>query len=439
MLQRTYSGLLDDSLLRWSPDVIGERFFNKMIVKTLFFGGGLYLNDGYLVNHPVARRHLMRDGSLLRVLLATNFIRILTRTGSADELIEMPQTMARSGNASFVELTRSAEWDAFRPVYARLSETAFHNGNPRPWPNYDMSIGYSKLIGRIFDEPPSRLGFALITHDELQRLRDVFVGRKPESGNSRFKFEEACKLVLGDAPDARPRVAEAMAVGNQAYHYNFGLALTADEDDAIAVDTTVGPAFDELLQTRSIERGQLDNIPLIRVPEEIPLDEGEMFWPFADPASEVSTAKRDYLDALDRLLGENVRDLDGLAAEVKDATDRYIDRLRGLFRERFGDIAFEIEAEAGVTFATGALAGGADDAVATAAPTAGLAIKLQAARMAQSRDFLVERFRLVDAGDAFNPSRDDIIRLGEIRPQLTSLAFDEAAASRFVEDVPPMR
>jgi len=437
LLQRTYSGLLDDSLLRYNPDVLGARFFNKMIVKNLLFGGGIYLNDGYLVNHPVARAHLRNDRSLLRVMIATNFIRILTRAGSPDALIDMPHAMARSGNASFIELTRSAEWDDFSPVYTRICEGAFYAANPRPWPNYDMSIGYTKLIGRIFDHAPSRLGLRLIDADQLSRLRAAYFAERPEAGNSRHKYEVAVRAIADETRAPVLAARELMDIGNQAYHYNFGLALTAEEDDGIAVDTTVGMAFDELLRTRAVERGQLENIPLVRVPDELPLDEGELFWPFTDPSSEVARAKRDYLTSLDRLLEENATRIGELSADVREATAIYLDRLKSMFRGQIGEILFDIEGEAALSFSTGLLDRG--DAVATAAPTAGLAVKLQAARTSQTREFLVERFRLRDVTADFNPDADALVRLGDIRPQLTSLAFDEAAARAFAADVPPVR
>ncbi|MFM6347642.1 MAG: hypothetical protein ACKPFK_21195 [Dolichospermum sp.] len=51
------------------------------------------------------------------------------------------------------------------------------------------------------------------------------------------------------------------------------------------------------------------------------------------------------------------------------------------------------------------------------------------------RQFLVERFQLTDVSEQFDPS-ERIIRLGDIRPQIASLAFDENEASRFIEDIP---
>lgn len=48
---------------------------------------------------------------------------------------------------------------------------------------------------------------------------------------------------------------------------------------------------------------------------------------------------------------------------------------------------------------------------------------------------MIERFRLRDVSEEFDPDAQ-IIRLGDIRPQIASLAFDEYEAAKFMEDIP---
>jgi hypothetical protein len=124
-MQRTYTGLLDDVMIRYSNGYSSRDFFNKMIAKNIFFGGGLFINDGYLVNHPIARRHLLNENSLLRVMIDTGFIRVLTRASSSEILAQMPLTMARQGNASFSQLVGSPEWDEFSPVFNLIAQSVF--------------------------------------------------------------------------------------------------------------------------------------------------------------------------------------------------------------------------------------------------------------------------------------------------------------------------
>lgn len=436
-LPRTYSGLLDDVMLRYSDEFLGEAFFNKMIAKTVLFGGGIYLNDGYLINHPVARKYLSDDDSLLRVMMATNFIRLLTRERDPVALYEMPDKMASSGSDSFKMLVASDEWRELRPLYKSISSSVFHTGNARPWPRFDMSFGFAKLIDGIFGRDPHALGLRLITEDQLKYIADRFAALRPREGNARHKFEVAVKdVVVGD----RPRMAEMMTIANQAYHYNFGLTLTEEDTQGVAVDTTIGMAFDELLSTREIQRGQLEDFPLIQVPEGLPFDDGDLFRPFLDPSTKVGELKLSYLNALKGLLASDATQIPDLRKDAREATNAYLDAIKALFRKKIGRLASETLFTSPIMMGIANLQGpGSTDqgeVVVTSAPSAGLAIALQSQATAVKREFLVERFRLVDADADFKLDRERVVTLGDVRPQIASLAFNPAKAKSFISDIP---
>ena len=439
-MQRTYTGLLDDVMIRYSDEYLSNDFFNKMIAKNIFFGGGLYINDGYLVNHPIARQYLYNDNSLLRRMLATGFIRILTRASSGETLSRMPETMANQGNESFRQLIASSEWDDFRPVFSRIAQSVFYNNTARQWPNRNMSFGFTKLMrDRAFTAEPRNLGIANVTRDEWLQIRDDFLSRSPESSGPRDKLEKAALSTLSETrSDPRLAMNEVMTIGNQAYHYNFGLALTHEESNGVAVDTTIGAAFDELLQTRQIERGQLDNIPLLRLPRDIPFDRGDLFLDFLDQSTQVGQAKLNYITSLRDVISGVNRDFDFLRSNLLEATDEYINRIIDLLAPTFGRFELERAFDESFTLAVGSLSNqqAGDRITATAAPTAGLAIEIQETVSQRGRQFLIERFQLRDVSEEFNPD-EQVIRLGDIRPQIASLAFDEDEAARFIEDVPP--
>ncbi len=109
-ISRTYTGLLDDVMIRYSRDYADEQFFNRTIIKNVLFGGGVFINDGYLVLHEIARKQLQDDNSLLRYMINTDFVRVLTRTRSKNELREMPQMMADNGIQSYKDLVASTDW-----------------------------------------------------------------------------------------------------------------------------------------------------------------------------------------------------------------------------------------------------------------------------------------------------------------------------------------
>jgi len=439
-MQRTYTGLLDDVMIRYSNEYSSRDFFNKMIAKNIFFGGGMYINDGYLVNHRIAREELRNDNSLLRRMLATGFIRILTRASSGDDLSQMPEKMAKQGNESFRQLTTSDEWNDFKLVFSRVAQSAFYNHTARPWPDRNMSVGFTKLMReRAFTAEPRNLGIANVSCDEWLRIRDDFFSRDPESSGPRDKLGKAALSILNDTrSDPRVSMNEVMTIGNQAYHYNFGLALTHEENNGVAVDTTIGSAFDELLQTRQIERGQLDNIPLLRLPRDIPFDRGDLFLDFLDQSTQVGQAKLNYIVSLRNVISGIDSDFDSLKSNLENSTNEYINRIIELLAPTFGRFALERVFDESITLAVGSLsnAQAGENITATAAPTAGLAIEIQQTASQRGKQFLIERFQLRDVSEEFNPD-EQVIRLGDIRPQIASLAFDEDEAARFIEDVPP--
>ena len=231
----TYSGLLDDAGRRYDPEVdpVGEAFFRRMIAKNIFFSGGIFLNDGYLVNHPAARREWRREDSLLRVMMRTqNFVRVLTRSPLGSSIADMPVQMAESGNASFDALIRSEEWESLRPLLHRLS-SVWDRGNRMVWPSRQMHAGFTMLILRALAATPEQIGLTAALPVELDRLRDDFLARDPYQGNARHHFEQAALAIIatlantGKIERAHMGLAmhELMTIANQAYHYNFGLCL----------------------------------------------------------------------------------------------------------------------------------------------------------------------------------------------------------------------
>ena len=374
-------------------------------------------------------------------MLATGFIRILTRTNSPEALSQMPVTMANQNNESFRQLVNSSEWNDFGPLLSRIAQTAFFNNTVRSWPDRNMSVGFTKLMrDRAFmEEEPRNLGIGNVTRDEWLRIRDDFLERDPESGGPRDKLERSSLGVLSETrSDPTMAMSEVMTVGNQAYHYNFGLALTSEEKNGVAVDTTIGAAFDELLQTRQVERGQLDDIPILRLPRNMPFERGDLFLDFLDQSTQVGQAKLAYIGSLRNIISGIDRDFDSLRSNLNDATEEYINRIIERLAPTFGRFALERAFDESFTLAIGSLdSQQADDSVtATAAPTAGLAIEIQEAVSQRGRQFLIERFQLSDVSEEFDPS-EQVIRLGDIRPQIASLAFDEDEAAKFIEDIPP--
>ncbi len=437
----TYAGLLDDVMLRYSDEFTGRDFFRKMIAKNVLFGGGIFINDGYLVNHPIAREHLMNNRSLLHVMLVAGFVRILTRTDHAEALARMPIAMAESGNQSFQRLIKDPEWDDFGPAFKKIAEHVFRTGTQRPWPNVNMSYGYAKLMEQHFiGKTAAQMGLSVLDTDDVRFISDNFLELNPRQGNARDKFERAAARTL----EKRNRftgtaMREIMEVANQCYHYNFGLAMTEDpqvkkEGTGIAVDTTTGKTFDSLLATEPVTKDQIRDIPLMGIPKELPFDDGEFFLPFLDTTSEIYQAKIHYLQQLNRLLSSGLSEageaqLIAARKDTEDARDAYARRASAhLAKKIYGLDAFRYQG-------TGHT-GEQEEGLATV--QLGLIIRLSERDQSadRTRDLLFKRFSLKDESQSL--AENEAISINDIRPQIASLGFDRSVAKEFLDDVPRM-
>ena len=428
-LSRTYTGMLDDVMFRYSNDPQGLDFFNKMIVKNIFFGGGLYLNDGYLTNNKHSRDLLFKENSMLRIMIRRGFIHILSKASSPEGLIEMPERMAGQHNEYYRRLVNSEDgtkWEDFKPQFRDVVQSA----TLRSWPNRDMSFGFTKLMEKAFEKTPGQLGIARhITKDEWKSIRDGFLSLDPKKSGPRDKLEKAAIKILQNYSGDQYREAmnAVMTIGCQAYHYNFGLALTFEEPNGVAVDTTIGAAFEGFLKIKEVERTQLDEIELLSFPKNISFEDGSLFEKFLDDSSDIGRAKQRYLSTLQGLISsENSSDYESLGQELRDATDEYANRIIELFPSTSKNQSSETEFE--VKLYTGE---SGDNIAAATNSYAVLAIETSRNNNKLSQ-FVTERFKRRDDSD----DREDQINLRDIRPQISSLAFNEKAAEEFLEDIP---
>jgi hypothetical protein len=218
-----------------------------------------------------------------------------------------------------------------------------------------------------------------------------------------------------------------MTIGCQAYHYNFGLALTFEEPNGVAVDTTIGAAFEGFLEIKEVERTQLDEIELLSFPKNISFEDGRLFEAFVDPSEAIWRAKQRYLSTLQGLISsENSSDYESLGQELRDATDEYANRIIEHFPSTSKNQSSETEIE--VKVHTGE---SGDNIAATTNSYAVLAIETSRNNNKLSQ-FVTERFKRRNDSD----DREDQINLRDIRPQISSLAFNEKAAEEFLEDIP---
>lgn len=441
---KTYTGLLDDAVLRYSEDLKGEDFFRKMIAKNVLFGGKVFINDGYLVNHPVARKYLATDGNILRVMLNQGYVRVLTRAADGEALAEMPVTMAERGIRSYQALVQTTEWEDFQPRFRQIALNVFDTGNARRWPKMDMSYGYAKLMESTRAKTASQLGLSLVNDDDLKFIYERFDRSEPRKGNPRDKFEQAASGVLTDRERySTQAMQEIMDMANQCYHYNFGLAMMEDlakegQKAGISVDTTAGAAFEDYLENRAVIPDQLDNIPLLRLPRDFPFHDGYLFIEFLDPASNIGQAKLRYLHQLNLLLdpamiAASSAQLQAAKQDVADATDEYAQRISEHITKRHYTSGVGEMLGNPLTVAMGRVR---DPVRGLVPPDPVMAIRLLEEAKNYSCDFLVRRFRFQGATKDNEVADGEVIFVKDIKPQIASLAFDSERAKSFISDIP---
>jgi hypothetical protein len=448
-LPRTYAGLFDDSLIRYEGEFASNAFFNKLLAKHIFFGGYLYVNDGYLVNHPTMREHFMDDDSVLRQMLYYGFVRILSRNPAS--LPTMPEDMKEKGNRTFVELCRSEVWSRLRPTWELVTDYVVDAQQCHGWPKWDMSQGFVSLMTPIWTTPVSELGFSTIEDQELELIHNFFDNSGPLSGNARDKFEKAAAKVFGfdlehpdkNSKEAFEKMRQVMRPANECYHNNIGMMQTVVEGArGFVVETTLSPASDDLHESNEIYLGQLDGIELLKLPRNFPYSASHIFLPFLDHTHRVGQAKLQYLNALSEVLRKAMTDWSHNAEadrrkDINEATKTYYSRIRDHVEKTFGRTyaqdAFEPTGDVQVLVAGGK---GADTRHThfLAGANAGIILALRDAADAsgQGIDFITHKLSNVESVvDQFKPD-PYVIKLGDLRPLMASLAFDKQRAANHV-------
>lgn len=454
-LPYTYSGVLDDAVQRYHPgNELDRDFFNRMIAKSIFFSGGFLLNDGYLVNHPVARQQLMEEDSTLRVMMRTaNFVRVLSREGSAQAFAEMPRKMAEQNNASFKALVASNEWDDLQRCLSAVAAALFRSSNVVSWPNKQMHIGFINLLEPVLKRTPQELSFQAASEISMFELVQAFKAMHPEEGGARDKFERSAQHVCRRLRDPQAGMRELMSIANQCYHYNFGMCLGPECPWPISVDTQIGDAFDGYLASDAQFESDLDTVlaqvPVVRIPKRFPFEKGAIFSDLLDSTTKLGAAKNRYVRALDAIFGATNANVKACLEVAEDAAEEYERRIAEHFSEVVGRSFWDRWLDSALAITTGLI--GAAAIPAGAPPilgfAGGVAISIAGNEAFRSpREFLLRRIRrgeleieLSREVSPPDPSSYYISKLSEIRPMFASLAFDPVAAASFVKSVPQLK
>lgn len=433
ILPYSYCGLLDDVVAKYTPQFGSEDFFNLTLAKSLFFGGGLYINDGYLVNHPVARTQLLTPGSLLNVMLKHGFVKIYTRM-SPDQVGDMPEIMAKKEKIpTFQRLIESEEWNrpkGLREKWFEIAEHQYEREDIFQWGKARNHKIFTKLIDRVFEKKVADESGLLCTDEDLANISVSFHDRGPLTGKARTHFEDACKDILGRRVISELEFARIMqslmTVANQAYHYGFGLSIT-NQFGPTAVDTTIGKAFDELLSTAPVDAYRFSSFPLFGVPASADFSDGSRFEDLVRMGTRPAVAKEKFMSNLLRGLRDEGKSQQEFLDDVQGAMIEYIDELsrmleipKDAFLSAKDDKSVYLVKQLGET----------DSSAAVGTPMAQLSVAMAAAESRSRIETLLRKLLLRDGKDQQLISID----IENVVPQATSLSLDVGLAKEFMND-----
>lgn len=434
----TYSGLLDDVVERHriTPEV-DESFFTRSIIRNVFFSGRVFINDGYLVNHPSALLQLMNEDSVLRVMIKNDFVMVLARQSDPESFANNPELMAARGVDSFQTLVSRSDWPDIKQNLRRWSEGLFVYKKIRPWPNYKMQYGFRKLFNRIFDKTLLDLGIDEGENFSLKMFEDRYKSHPSFENGPRTAVEAVAESMHNEGHIKRSTVTSIMNIANQCYHYNFALCLGKYNKEAVIADTTIGKAFDDILEFSDVVEAELSQVPVLSIPRGFPTSRGAIFDRVLDPQSNLARAKHEFLRDIDVLFKSKKLTAAEKVRALTVSSEKYRSYLSDYFSDIVGISDLAPRRGALVTFGLGSAGSvfGADNIMLAANLAAGDRISSFVHRLSKPI-----RQRILDV--SINPSAGETkqftFNAGEIRPRFASLAFDSVALDNHVLDLPVM-
>jgi hypothetical protein len=347
--QHVYLGTIDDVVKRFPwKFAITPSYLDYTLRRHLLSGHHVLLNDGYLINHPVARDALTNPDHLLRRMLKGGAVSVVARGYSFQGttalpkreygLAEMPEIMAPRVK-SYDDLIKGRakgvpDWSTLRAILGTIDRELVDFGNYLSWSPYDTVSGYLALSRRLIDDSTTAESAGLerlITDAQFQQFLRLFVERmqeKPTKG-PRDTWEDLA-IEFSEDPDVTnvPKMLlnGLMRLANEIYHYNFGAGLTSAYGFPIRVETQPSGAFKSLLLSRGLHLEKIEDLPLPFVPQAIINVSPDRIVGALQVESRLIQARSVYILKLQEarrhsLIPKNI------ASELKYASDQYSEEI----------------------------------------------------------------------------------------------------------------
>lgn len=336
-----YLGTVDDVVLRfpWSNINIGKNFLIETILDHVIFGNPLLINDGYLINHPLARKDLLKgEKSLILHLVRRGFIKVLTRESSPVNIKTMPFNMAEEIE-SFEKAVSKKDWKNFQTSLGELGDSLRFNYNCFKWPPVDMGDGFRVILENVSNNISAKgydtLGFNTKEKDlVISTINQIGERLSSNTQGARNHFEQQCKLSAEHLPKRHRKlfVNDMMGLANEVYHYNFGINLDYHlrvTGSNVVTETRFSKCFDDLLSIEEDEQQHFSkNFPLIQAPKIIKSINPKIVSEIVDPFTEIGREKEKFLKEM-RLFSSGQLSIE----DAKIASNNYLKSLAYHFSE----------------------------------------------------------------------------------------------------------
>lgn len=301
-----YLGTIDDVAVRFPWRFkLTESALNHSLITQLIDGRPVLLNDGYLVQHAIARQAVLDQDSLLWELMRVGFVRVMARGGDRYTLAQMPEKMQKV--RSFFDLVHGqipgVDWPELRNALTDADALLRPRGYLVDWPAYESGSGFAAFARRIRarGSHPRSLGMGrAVTPEVLHEFLDRFVDRiAHDPVGPRDTWEKlAIRMARQSSKvnDSEAFVRSLMNFATETYHYNMGLMLAAHYKVPVSVETQTSPAFDDLLIRPDVMVDELPAVPRLNAPRVLAtVDPKRLASIVADPGSKLFEARADWI------------------------------------------------------------------------------------------------------------------------------------------------
>ncbi len=271
-----YLGTIDDVAVRFPWRFkLTESALNQSLLTQVIDGRPVLLNDGYLVQHAIARQAVTDRQSLLWELMRVGFVRVMSRGGNRYGLAEMPERMSKID--SFFDLVHDqvpgVTWKTLRMHLEDADRTLRRHGHLLDWPAFESASGFQAFAQRLLDRGSHPRSLGMGRHVRPEVLRDFLqrfieqVERDPVGPRDRWeKLARRLSRRPGVADDPAAFLRALMNFATETYHYNMGVMLSAHHGVPVSVETQTSAAFDDLLVRPQVLVDELPVVPRLQVP-----------------------------------------------------------------------------------------------------------------------------------------------------------------------------